>query len=117
MAGINNFNLGNNLKLQQTQQLKATVEVDTQKSEGKEVGDAKPSAVWTSRFQLQKGWNDMGSNIYHDGDVIMSPGRNGKLEYYRVMALGEGDKVLLCKISYNEISDYDYEEYRGDINK
>lgn len=46
MAGINNFNL-NNLKLQQTQQLKATLNVDAQNNKNKEVGVARPSGLWT----------------------------------------------------------------------
>ena len=67
MAGINP-NLGNNLKLQQTQQLKATVNVDTQQSSGNEVGEAKKSAVWIPADQREK--KGFPKADYRVGDVI-----------------------------------------------
>ena len=100
MAGINN--LGNNLKLQNLQ-LSKTAEVDTQKSEGKEVGDAKPSAVWLVGCN-----NPLGRDVPKENDVFIV-NNDGKLVYFRLI---EGEYV---KISHKDVKDSDYEENRGDI--
>ena len=96
MADIN-LNL-RNLKLQNLQ-LSKTVNVDTQKAEGKNTGDAKPSAVWYGRIISDRAF------LYDNLDGSRPKAKAGDL----VLNVNDG--------KYYKITDpktLTYEEFEGD---
>ena len=99
MAGINN--LGKNLNVQKTQQLKATAKVDTQNNKNKEVGDAKPAAVW---LDFKKA---------NEGDVVLAVD-NGRVVAWRCVSDNESGTGFQ-KIKIEDINSNDFERDRGDI--
>ena len=109
MAGINP-NLGN-LKLQNLQ-LSKTAEVDTQKAEGEDVGNAKPSAVWIL-YDNQPGMIPNGGYNPKDGDVLITI-RGDEVFYSRLLINEKGERIFE-QITADEIKPSDYEDDRGHI--
>ena len=108
MAGINP-NLGN-LKLQNLQ-LSKTAEVDTQEEKGKEVGEAKPAAVWLANGHT----NGSGRKNTKVGDVFVTI-QGDKITYERLVLDEKGERRLM-PINANDVHETDFEEDRGDITE
>ena len=108
MAGINP-NLGNNLKLQNLQ-LSKTAKVDTQNNKGKEVGDAKPAAVW-----LRDGNAPSSEAIVTIQNPDIMP---GDVIFYddgpRRICVNYDGTLYLAK---TEVSKRDFEANRGDVRR
>ncbi len=108
MAGINP-NLGNNFKLQNLQ-LNSTVKVDTQKAEDKDVGDAKPAAVW---LPCQSSDFIQGKADVRLGDVQY----NSRSNEWRRLTLNEKGEQVWILIQQNDVSMDDFEADRGDLRR
>ena len=111
MAGINP-NLGN-LKLQNLQ-LSKTAEVNTQEAKGKEVGGAKPSAVFVNADSAPILQGDYDGCRLGDVWIYLDP--HGNALYSRLTLNAQGERVWI-EIDATDVQERDYEKDRGNIRR